>query len=124
MRRFRQKRRAEAQAKRKAAREQQLRLDQRTKICQDSSSSSCESLLSSHTVSLEDSSSSEPELDEIVGDLISSSDDEVKKETGASSRRLPKNKTGRVRAAEFFDFLSKFPIVALERCPSHLPVQK
>jgi hypothetical protein len=53
---------------------------------------------------------------------ISSTDDEVKKETGASSRRLSKNKTDRVRAAEFFEFLSKFPIVALERCPSHLPV--
>jgi hypothetical protein len=71
------------------------------------------------------SSSSEPEL-EIVEtvDLISSSDDEVKKERGASSRRLPKSKNktdDRVRAAEFFDLISKFPIVALERCPSQLP---
>jgi hypothetical protein len=83
-------------------------------------------VFSSHSVSLADSSSSEPEL-EIVEtvDLISSSDDEVKKERGASSKRLPKSKNktdDRVRAAEFFDFLSKFPIVALERCPSNLPV--
>jgi hypothetical protein len=86
-------------------------------------------LFSSRSVSLADSSSSssEPEL-EIVEtvDLISSSDDEVKKETaGASSRRLPKSKNktdDRVRAAKFFDYLGKFPIIALERCPSHLPV--
>jgi hypothetical protein len=73
------------------------------------------------------SSSSEPELEivEIV-DLISSSDYEVKKKRGASSRRLPKSKNktdDRVRAAKFFDCSSWFPIVALERCPSHLPVQ-
>jgi hypothetical protein len=73
------------------------------------------------------SSSSETELEIIETVDLISSDDEVKKETaGASSRRLPKSKNktdDRVRAAKFFDYLGKFPIIALERCPSHLPVQ-
>jgi hypothetical protein len=87
-------------------------------------------VVSSGSTSPADSSVSESELEEVETVDLVSSDDEVKKERPtrlAGKRGLPtKNKTEAADRdrADFFDFLGKYPIVALERCPSQLSVHK